>query len=314
MKKTGRKTAQRIICPPPLRKGDTIGLVTPAGPLVSRENFVAGVELLQQKGFRVVYNESLLNGSGYLAGTDEERAADFNRLWADPEVKGLVATRGGYGSLRIADLVDMGRIRKNPKMLIGFSDLTVLLHAIHKKTGLVTFHGPVVTTLAGCDRESQAVFFKTLKGGRPVTLDLPKVTIVKDGSAAGILLGGNLATLAHLIATPYEPAWDRAILLVEDTGEPPYRLDRFLTHLASAGRLQRIKGLILGTFSDVDGREIQEAQQAVQLRALELLAGHDIPIWGNFPAGHGRRNWTLPVGCQAEMKAGKPVLHLSWPQ
>jgi muramoyltetrapeptide carboxypeptidase len=313
MKKTGRKTGRRAVCPPPLKKGDTIGLVAPAGPLVNRENFVAGVEMLQQKGFRVVYNENLLSGSGYLAGSDKERAADFNRLWADPAVKGLVAARGGYGSLRIADLVDMAQIRKKPKMLVGFSDLTVLLQAIYKKTGLVTFHGPVVSTLAKSDRESQAVFFKTLNGRDPSPLKPAKAAIIKDGSAAGILLGGNLATLTHLIATPYEPVWDRAILFVEDTGEPPYRLDRFLTHLASAGRLQQIKGLILGTFSDDDGRELKEAQEAVQTRAAELLAGHDIPIWGNFPAGHGSRNWTLPVGCQAEMKAGEPVLYLFRP-
>lgn len=314
MKKTGRNTDCRRFCPPPLRKGDTIGLVAPAGPPVSREKFVAGVEILQQMGFRVTHNKNLFSGRGYLAGTDEERAADFNRLWAEPEVKGLVAVRGGYGSLRIIDLIDMAQIKKKPKLFIGFSDLTVLLHAIYQKTGMVTFHGPMVTTLAKSDRESKAVFCKILGGSTPTMLKPEQVAIIKDGSAAGVLLGGNLATLVHLIATPFEPAWDRAILFVEDTGEPPYRLDRFLTHLASAGRLQQIKGLILGTFSDVGGIEIQESQQAVQSRAAELLAGHDIPIWGNFPTGHGCRNWTMPLGLHAEMKAGDPALYLCWPQ
>jgi len=314
MKKTARqpdrKKSPQAIVPPAIQKGETIGLVAPAGPLINKSNFTAGVRLLQKKGFRVKYNPQLLNTKGYLAGSDQERADEFNSLWADPEVKGLVAARGGYGCLRMLDLIDTRQIRKNPKILVGFSDLTVLLTAIHKKTGLVTYHGPVVTTLASIDRKSQTGFFQVLTGNRPQFIKPPKLKILKKGQARGILLGGNLTTLVHMLATPYEIAWDQALLFIEDIGETPYRLDRLLTHLSRAKRLQKIKGLILGTFSDDDRRENNAMRKAVQTRIAELLAGVDIPVWANFPVGHSRRNLTLPIGAKAEMDSSASTLYL----
>ena len=158
----------QVIYPPPIKRGDTIGLVAPAGPLIDKENFTAGVQILEKKGFKVKFNQKLLNTRGYLAGSDKERADGFNKLWSDPEIKAIVAARGGYGCLRMIDMIDMKQIRKKPKILIGFSDLTALLNAIHKKTGLVTFHGPVVTTLASIDRISRKSFFDTLLGQAPM--------------------------------------------------------------------------------------------------------------------------------------------------
>jgi len=305
MKKTGRQTTGRkfrpAIFPPPIRKGDTIGLVAPAGAIISRDNFNAGIKILEQKGFNVTFSRMLLNKKGYLAGSDQERAEAFNNLWADPEVKALVAARGGYGSLRMLDLIDMKQIRKTPKILIGFSDLTVLLNAIYKKTGLVTYHGPVVTTLATIDRQSQKSFFNVLAGKTPGMLKPSRIRILKKGSAQGTLLGGNLTTLAHMIATPYEIPWNQALLFVEDIDESPYRLDRLLTHLHRAKRLQKIKGLILGTFTDDERKENKEMQQTVHKRIVELLEGIDIPVWANFPVGHSRRNLTLPVGLEAKI-------------
>ena len=209
------------IYPPPIKKGDTIGLVAPAGSLINKDNFSAGVNILEDKGFRVKYNRKLLHAKGYLAGSDKERADEFNRLWSDPEVKALVAARGGYGCLRMIDLVDMKQIQKNPKILIGFSDLTVLLNAIHKKTGLVTFHGPVVTTLANIDRQSKTSFFNVLAGNTPDLIAQAKLRVLKSGMAKGVLMGGNLTTLIHMIGTPYEIPWSKAILFLEDTGETP---------------------------------------------------------------------------------------------
>ena len=166
MKKTNKKATQKkvrqVVYPPPVDIGDTIGLVAPAGPLINKDNFTAGVQVLEKKGFKVKFNHKLLSASGYLAGSDQERTDEFNKLWADPEVKALVAARGGYGCLRMIDRIDLKQIRKYPKILIGFSDLTVLLNAIHKKTRLVTFHGPVATTLASIDRPSTKSFFDTL--------------------------------------------------------------------------------------------------------------------------------------------------------
>ena len=305
MKKTSKRSSQKKethpIYPPPVKKGETIGLVSPASPLINKDNFSSGVQILEKKGFKVKFNRKLLNSKGYLAGSDQERADEFNKLWADPEVKALIAARGGYGCLRMIDLIDMKQIRKNPKILIGFSDLTVLLNAIHKKTSLVTFHGPVVTTLADIDKQSQISFFNVLTGKTQNLIKPYKVKILKEGKAKGILLGGNLTTLVHMIGTPYEIPWNNTILFIEDIGESPYRLDRLLTHLYQAKRLQKVKGLILGTFTDEDRSENGKMQRTVQKRIAELLKNKDIPIWANFPTGHSRRNLTLPIGSEVEM-------------
>jgi len=210
--------------------------------------------------------------------------------------------------MRMLDLIDMKQIRKNPKILIGFSDLTVLLAAIYKETGLVSYHGPVVTTLASINKQSQTSFFNVLKGNAPDQIKPSRVKILKEGRTKGILLGGNLTTLVHMIATPYEIPWSDAILFIEDIGESPYRLDRLLTHLSRANRLQKIQGLILGTFSDDEKKEKGHMKKTVQNRVLDLLAGLDIPIWSDFPVGHGRRNLTLPVGVEAMMDSDAGLL------
>jgi len=310
MKKTIKKNTprkHRAIYPPPVKKGDTIGLVAPAGPLINKDNFAAGIQILQNRGLKVKFNPKLLNAKGYLAGSDQERADEFNRLWSDPEVKGLVAARGGYGCLRMIDLIDMKQIGKHPKILIGFSDLTVLLNAIHKKTGLVTYHGPVVTTLAKIDRQSKTSFFNVLAGKTSDFIAPAKLKVLKSGMAKGVLMGGNLTTLIHMIGTPYEIPWNKTILFLEDTGEVPYRLDRLLTHLYQAKCLQKVKGIILGKFTDNDNKESPKLQKIVQERITELLRDIKIPIWSNFRTGHSCRNLTLPVGMEVEMDnaAGK---------
>lgn len=305
MKKINKKTAQNkmhpIIYPPPIKKGDTIGLVAPAGSLIDKDKFTAGVQILEKKGFAVKFNRKLLNTRGYLAGSDQERADEFNKLWSDPEIKAIVAARGGYGCLRMIDLIDMKQIRKSPKILIGFSDLTVLLAAIHKKTGLVTYHGPVVTTLSSINRISQKSFFDTLLGKTPSQIIPDRLKIIKGGTAKGLLLGGNLTTLVHMIGTPYEFPWNNTILFLEDISEKPYSLDRLITHLSKARRLQKIKGLILGAFTDKNNTERSVIQNTAYSRISELLADKNIPIWANFPVGHANQNVTLPIGVEVQM-------------
>jgi muramoyltetrapeptide carboxypeptidase len=312
MKKTAKKArpprTRRTVYPAPIKKGDTIGVVAPAGSLINKENFTAGIKLLENKGFRVRFNNKILNAKGYLAGKDQERADEFNTMWADHEVKAVIAARGGYGCLRMIDLIDLKQIRKNPKILIGFSDLTVLLNTINNKTGLVTFHGPVITTLADSNRKSQKSFFDTLIGPSPEQMTPASLKIIKGGKAKGLLVGGNLTTLAHTIGTPYEIPWKDAILFIEDIGEKPYSLDRMLTFLYKAGRLQKIKGLILGTFSDENRKERSFLQKGVHERIRELFAADDIPVWANFPTGHSRRNITLPVGMKVGMDSSALTL------
>lgn len=306
-----------LILPPPLKKGDTIGLIAPAGPLQNENKFIAGVKLLRESGFEVKFSPGLefSTGSGYLAGTDLERADEFHKFWADPEVKALVAVRGGYGSLRIADALDMNLIRRQPKILVGFSDISVLLTTIFKKTGLVTFHGPVLTSLIKNDRESIQLFFETLTGRFPPIIRTKGIEILKAGRAKGRLIGGNLTSLVHLLATPHELSWDNTILFIEDVGEASYRIDRMLTHLYRAKRLDNLAGLLLGSFRmDVEQNSADENDyDAIWNRVLELFSEKNIPIWGKFPVGHGLQNYTLPLGIEAEMDSSSGSLAISSP-
>lgn len=283
------------IFPAPLKKGDTVGIIAPAGPVRNETDFSAGLKMLSDLGFKTRYQGDILRHNDFLAGTDQQRLAELHDLWRDPEVQAILAVRGGYGCLRLLPDLDFDLIRQHPKMLIGFSDLTILLSAIQQKTGLITFHGPMLTTLPKSDRDSQEAFFNLLTGRSMPEIKIKGLEILKGGQASGRLLPGNLTSLVHLIGTPWEPDWRNAILVLEDIGEAPYRIDRLLTHLWAAGRLGQIAGLILGDFDQCGERD------AIWQRALDLLAHHPIPIWANFPCGHGSRNRILPVGAQARL-------------
>ncbi len=281
--------------PAPLKKGDTIGIIAPAGPVHNENDFSAGLKILTDLGFKTRYRNDILRHNDFLAGTDQDRLAELHELWRDPEVKAILAVRGGYGCLRLLPDLDFNLIRQQPKVLIGFSDLTVLLSTIQQRTGLITFHGPMLTTLARSDRDSQEGFFNLLTGGSPPEIKVKGLEILKAGEAQGNLLPGNLTSLVHLLGTPWEPEWRDTILVLEDIGEAPYRIDRLLTHLWAAGRLEQIAGLILGDFDQCGAIEL------IWQRALDLLAHRSIPIWANFPCGHASRNRILPVGAQARL-------------
>ncbi|MEW6519437.1 MAG: LD-carboxypeptidase [Thermodesulfobacteriota bacterium] len=304
MQETAEQTP--TLRPLSLQKGDTIGLVAPAGPF-DEEEFTRGVQILDQYGFKLKIPRELATRHNYLAGPDQHRAAIFHEIWRDPEVKAVLAVRGGYGSLRILPAIDYQLLRLQPKILIGFSDITALHCAIFQQTGLVTFHGPMVTTLAKSDRESLLSFFDTITSGscRPITGQA--LEILKPGRAAGRLSGGNLTTLVHLLATPFEVSWRDRIVLLEDVGEAPYRIDRMLTQLKMAGRFAGIRGLILGSFTNCGEQEM------IWARVLELFSEEDLPIWGNFPSGHGRRNMIVPLGSEALMDSAAATLSFPAP-
>ena len=314
MKKTSHKSIDRapppLILPAPVYPGDIIGLVAPAGSIVNQNNLEKGIQFLKDAGYKVKFHRDFRNTDGYLAGPDNERTDEFNSLWSDPEVKAIIAARGGYGSLRMLDDLDLEQIRLNPKIFIGFSDLTVLLTAILKNTGLLTFHGPVVTTLDSIDEHSKKSFLDTLAGNFVKYIKPDRLTIVRPGNAEGMLLGGNLTTLAHLLATPYELSWQGAILFIEDIGESPYRLDRLLTHLSKAQKLDDLSGLILGTFTEDDRTESPDLEKCICDRILELIGNKNIPIWADFPVGHGSRNLTMPLGARVKMDSENSTLKL----
>lgn len=293
------ETAENIIIPPRLRSGDTIGLVTPAAPIRDQALVTAGIRVLEEAGFRVKLPVELAQ-ERYLAGSDQARAQQFIEMWDDPEVRAILAMRGGYGAMRLLPFLDLQKFAANPKILAGFSDITILLNEIQRRTGLITYHTPVLTTLARSDETSQRSFLAMLTG--PVeTIIPPDLQILTGGTAEGHLIGGNLASLSHLLGTPYEPIWQDTILFIEDIGEAPYQIDRMLTQLQVSGRLSRLSGLIMGSFSDDDEQEKEWSQQ-IWARALELTGGR-IPLWANFPVGHGARNMTMPIGMVAVMAA-----------
>ncbi|MFZ5759072.1 MAG: S66 peptidase family protein [Thermodesulfobacteriota bacterium] len=301
-------TAEEIspLLPPVLRRGDTIGLVAPAGAW-REEQFASGVHLLGEAGFPVKIARGLDAREGYLAGPDAHRSALFHEVWRDPEVKAVLAVRGGYGALRILADIDYRLLRAFPKPFIGFSDITALHGAITRKAGLVTFHGPMVTTLATSDPESLHAFFLALTRGIVEPISSPALTILKAGTGRGPLVGGNLTTLVHLLATPFENPWQGKIVLLEDVGEAPYRIDRLLTHLKMAGRFAGVSGLLLGSFTDCGDEEI------IWARVMELFADESFPIWARLPAGHGPGNRILPFGVEAIMDSGSGVLAFAGP-
>lgn len=283
------------ILPLPLRRGDLIGIAAPAGPVRDEAALAAGLRLLTDMGFRTKYQDNLLRQGEYLAGSDRERLAELHSLWRDPEVRAILAVRGGYGCMRLLPELDLDLIRSQPKMLIGFSDLTALLTAIHRKTGLITFHGPMLTTLPRCDDASREAFFRLLTGSPPQAIKPKGLEILRNGAAQGSLLPANLTTITHLVGTPFEPSWQKRILVLEDIGEAPYRIDRLLTHLWAAGRLQQAGGIILGGFDGCG------AAEDIWQRVLDLTDDRAMPVWGNFPCGHGTANHILPMGLEATM-------------
>jgi muramoyltetrapeptide carboxypeptidase len=295
----------KLIIPPFLEPGDTIGIPAPAS-LYRPDLFEKGLQVLEGWGFRTRLGRRRLRKNRFLAGSDSERAEELIGMFLDPEIKGVICARGGYGTLRLLEGFDYRVIQKNPKLFVGFSDITALLAAFWKKTGLMTFHGPMVTTLTLTASACRDRLRSILLGGLPEAILLPPTGKIRGGRADGFLLGGNLTLLTNLLGTPFEPAWDGAILFVEDQGEEPYRLDRLLFHLRLAGVLERISGLLLGQLSE---KKIFKADWDL---FRDSFSGLDIPIWRGLPIGHGRENLTLPLGAPVELDGDRGRLTFLW--
>ncbi len=298
------------ILPPWLRRGDTIGLVCPAGPVRDVARLRSGIKVMEEMGFKVQLCGPAHPLDGYLAASDEERAANLHKLWNDEQVKAIVAMRGGFGCLRLVERLDWELFARHPKWLVGFSDVTILLNGLLTRSNLVSIHGPVASSLAASDAPSQESLFALLTGRFEERIKLKGMEVLRGGDGQGQLLGGNLTTLAHLLATPWDLQWEGAIVMIEDTNEPLYRLDRMLTQLAISGKLQRLSGLMLGTFDLGEETTANlRLQEALWVRVLELV-GPTFPVWGNVPIGHRQRNLALPVGMEVLMDSSAGILHL----
>ncbi len=292
--------SDNVLLPPPVRPGDTIGVAAPASPF-DREAFDRGVAAIAARGFRVRVPESVFAARGFLAGPDRQRADAFNALTADPDVRAILCARGGYGSMRILPLVDFGPLRRHPKYVVGFSDITFLLNAIYERCGLAALHGPLVTTLE--DSDNGAALFSALTGGPPPVIESGAEAPIRGGVGRGPVVGGNLTCFCHLLGTPWQVRLAGRILLLEDRGEEPYRVDRMLTHLKLAGGFERLAGVAIGGFDDRG--ELDAAMREV---FEDAFRGLGFPVVAGFPVGHGPCNRTVPIGRQAVLDGHEMTL------
>lgn len=313
---TSAPAPPRLRRPVALHEGATVALIAPGSP-ISEEKTAKSLLNLAALGFKVKEGQHWCARNGYLAGTDAERLADLHRAFADPEVEAVWCARGGYGCGRLLPLLDYDLIRHNPKIFIGYSDITALHLAIHQRTGLVTFHGPVAAsdypenTLAHL---KATIFDKKT----PYALSMPAAEetlpgeefrpfVIAAGRASGPLMGGNIALLSALAGTPWAPSFKGKIAFMEDIGEQPYRLDRMLTQLLQATDLAKAAGIALGVFTDC-----QPKGESLSLPDMlrDRLSSLGIPVAYGFPFGHVAHQATLPYGIQAEMDTERGTLTL----
>ena len=306
---------------------------------------------LEDMGFKVRTPQTLFRKKGFLAGADDERAAEIMAAFTDREVDAIFPGTGGYGATRIVDKLDYDVIRRNPKVFIGFSDITALHIAINQRTGLVTFHSPNPEFGLGGDTNLSPFaakwFWRALlaksypnlpsldgrgrgrvKGGtigytietkprdtgKPdeasIFEDVPRAVTLRDGTARGRLIGGNLSVLHALMGTPYEIETDSKILFIEDIGEAPYRVDRMLSTMRLAGKFDRIAGVILGAFTARDEEAAWDEDTSIDDVLRDYFADLGVPVLAHFPVGHVRYNATLPIGAEVELDATAQTLRV----
>ena len=292
---------EKIRLPVRLKPGAKIGIAAPAGPFDS-QTFLRGTRILEAKGFEVYVPQGLLEANGYLAGSDEHRADFVNQLFADKSVDAIVCARGGYGSLRILHLLDYDVVAKNPKIFIGFSDITALLTVLYDRCGLVTFHGPVLTSLADADEITKVSLFQTVSSDTKLEIEVSEGITLSPGAGSGILCGGNLNTLCHLVGTPFAPSFADKILFLEDRAEAPYRIDRMLIQMKLADCFKGLAGIVLGSFEDCGPAD--EIFNIIN----EIFSDYHVPILAGMNAGHGNPNLTLPMGIEATLDADRHML------
>ncbi len=282
------------ITPPRLEQGDGIGIIAPAGPVAEPE-IQPGADLLRSLGFKVFLSPHALGKKGYLSGDDPVRLADLHDMFRNDRVRAILCARGGYGTLRLLENIDYEIIRENPKILVGYSDITTLLIALHKRTGLITFHGPVLRDLRKNQHKNLESLLHLVSSGEKLSFPLPDGKIIRPGKVTGVLLGGNLNLLCHLLGTSFMPSPKGKILFIEEKGEPLYRIDRMLTHLKVSGFLRRCAGIAFGEFMECGDRS--SLTQVLQERTSDL----EVPVVMGLRVGHGKENVTLPIGVRASL-------------
>ncbi len=307
-----------------LRAGDTVGIVAPASAPPDPTAIDRSVEAIRKLGFKPKLAPNVRKRLGFLAGTDRERAADLMRMFADPEVRGIICVRGGYGASRLLPLLDFEVIRNHPKIFVGYSDITSLHLALLKEAGLVSFHGPMLNSdlihedIPGFTLSS---FLRTLTvaeapGSIRAGYRKNTVKIHRKGKVSGKLVGGNITLICASLGTPWQPNLKNSIFFFEDLDEVPYRFDRMLTQLLNAGLLQKAAGIAIGInkgCGDPKASRAKEYRQTLEDVFEERLLPLKVPMVSGLPFGHIPQNATLPVGARVTLDANRGDLLIDQP-
>lgn len=295
------------IKPTKLENGDTVGLIAP-GSYITEKQLKESIKNFEDLGYKVKYSKNILKKMGYLAGSDEERTADIHQMFSDKEVKAIVAVRGGYGCSRLLPLLDYELIKANPKIIIGYSDITSLLYGIYSQTGLVCFHGPVGTSTFN---KYSVDHFKNILSSSSQTYAMKNLTdeekqikIINKGVAKGELVGGNLSIVVTMIGTEYDIDTKDKIIFLEDIGEEPYRIDRMLTQMKQSGKFDNCAGIALGVFRrcEIDEDDPEFANSLTLQQVFEDRLGDlNVPVIYGLSFGHITNKFTLPFGIKASL-------------
>lgn len=306
-----------MLKPKALKKGDTVGLVAPSSPVGGVKSVKFAMEKIDTLGFRAKAAPNCCKEYGYLAGSDSDRADDINRMFADPEVDAIICLMGGYGTPRILDQLDYPTICRNPKLFVGYSDITGLHLALNRICRLVTIHGPLPIPDRECYTEdinfSKTSFWNTITSTDPLgEIRNPQgeaIQCLTGGKASGMITGGNLSLVTATLGTPYEIEAEDKILFLEDVGERPYRIDRMLTQLRLAGKFEKCRGIVLGSWTDC--RPDRTGDLSLKQIFEDVVAPCGKPVIYNLRAGHCVPKVTLPLGVQAILDADNGTLEVT---
>ena len=303
-----------------LEKGDTIGVISPASRLYNKSDLVRGIKTLEEYGYNVIVGDNANNKHAYLAGTDKERANDFNEMFANKDVDAIFVTQGGYGCGRILKYIDFNIVRENPKILIGFSDITILHLAILKETGLVTFHGPGV---GGLNPEELTEYRKeylekALTSTKPIGEIKPShpdkwINVINGGQARGDIVGGNLTLICSSLGTPYEIDTAGKILFFEEVETEPWVIDHMMSHLYNAGKFDKVAGIIVGECKGCEPFKHNPGfPSTFSLEDIleEYITPLKVPAIYGLPLGHTKDLATIPIGVQAYLDASNGKLFI----
>jgi muramoyltetrapeptide carboxypeptidase len=291
----------KIIRPAALRRGDKIALVAPASSF-SHERFLVGCDRLRQMGYEPVYTQNIFERDIYFAGTAERRAHEFHEFWRRDDIAALICVRGGYGSNYLLEKLDYVMIAEHPKILLGCSDITSLLTAMHDRTGLIGFHGPMVAKDIADGTFDEASWKSALHGASNWAVPASGVEVLRTGKAAGRLYGGCLSMMVASLGTPFEIQTEGCILFIEDIGEKPFRIDRMLMQLRLAGKLEGVRGFVFGEM--LDCLPPQGETYTLQQVIMRVLEQYNVPVIYGLKSGHVTSgNVTLPIGVQTELEA-----------